>query len=206
MAKRDNMPALPLFVDDYEAATAHLSLAEDGAYMRLLRLCWRQTEKTIPADDEWIRRKMRVDKSTYGRVVKPILEEFFTRRRGRLFQKRLVSESVFLDELKQVRSAAGKLGGAASALKRRQKRGSKATSKHAANGEAKSNPHTHTHIKPPLSPLEKPTTNGSGGEDLETVAWRVKRGVTPYPALDRVREAIDAGLLTADEASERGLL
>ena len=31
-------PYFPLHVADYEAKTAHLTIEEDGAYMRLLRL------------------------------------------------------------------------------------------------------------------------------------------------------------------------
>ena len=31
------LPYFPYYVDDYEADTAHLTIAEDGAYIRLLR-------------------------------------------------------------------------------------------------------------------------------------------------------------------------
>lgn len=33
------LPYFPLYVDDYEADTPHLTLEEDGAFSRLLRLC-----------------------------------------------------------------------------------------------------------------------------------------------------------------------
>lgn len=200
-----NLPKMPLFIDDYDAATAHLSLEEDGAYLRLLRICWRMPRCTIPNDPEWIRRKMRVDKKTYDRVVAPIIKEFFRRNRGRLYQKRLMSEFVYVDEVSSARSMAGKKGGTNSALKKREKRSSKATGLLPANGQQKASTHTHTHLNP-LTPLGKPTTNGPGGENLETVAWRVRGGIVPYPPPDLIRQAIDAGLLTEDEARERGVL
>ena len=35
------VPYFPLYIADYDSKTAHLTLEEDGAYLRLLRLCWR---------------------------------------------------------------------------------------------------------------------------------------------------------------------
>ncbi len=85
-----DLPYMPLYIRDYEGDTAHLSIEEDGAYNRLLRLCWRTPGCSIPDDATWIRRKMRVDEATYDRVVAPILEEFFTVSRGRWSQKKQI--------------------------------------------------------------------------------------------------------------------
>jgi uncharacterized protein YdaU (DUF1376 family) len=123
----DRLPSLPLFVDDYEGATAHLTLEEDGAYMRLLRLCWRTPKCSIPDDPEWIMRRLRVDQKTYDRVVVPLISEFFKRSRGRLFQKRLVQEFVYAVERKTKRKEAGKKGGSAKALKNNEKESSNAS-------------------------------------------------------------------------------
>jgi uncharacterized protein YdaU (DUF1376 family) len=122
-----SFPSLPLFVDDFEAATVHLSLEEDGAYNRLLRLNWRQSDCSIPADDEWITRRMRVDSETYHRVVKPILAEFFTRSRGRWFQKRLREEHAFVRARTDARAEAGRRGGNAKAAKTKETPPSNAT-------------------------------------------------------------------------------
>lgn len=111
------VPSLPLFVDDYEAAAAHLTLEEDGAYLRLLRLCWRTPGCSIPADPQWIARKMRVDDATFERVIAPIIREFFNRSRGRLFQKRLRAEFGYVSELSRARKEAGKRGGLSKAQK-----------------------------------------------------------------------------------------
>lgn len=122
-----DLPSLPLFVDDYEAATAHLSLEEDGAYSRLIRLCWRTPGCSIPVDTSWIIRHMRCDTETYHRVVFPVLSEFFTRNRSRWFQKRLREEHAYVTDIVGKRRAAGRKGGTAKALKYKKNVSSKPT-------------------------------------------------------------------------------
>jgi uncharacterized protein YdaU (DUF1376 family) len=101
----------PFYPSDYEADTPHLSLEEDGAYNRLLRLCWMTPGCSIPDDKTWIMRRLRVDAETYDRVVAVVLAEFFKRRRGRLYSPRL--STLFQETLdaKNRRSKAGKKGG-----------------------------------------------------------------------------------------------
>lgn len=107
-----SLPYLPLYVADFEADTAHLTVEEDGAYNRLLRLCWRTPGCSIPDDEAWIRRRMRVDQETYERVVRPVLEEFFTRRKGRLHNARLTAEFERANATSKRRAEAGRKGGA----------------------------------------------------------------------------------------------
>lgn len=123
----DRISHMPLFVDDYEGATAHLTLEEDGAYNRLLRLCWRQPDCSIPADKAWIIRLMRCDEATYERVVLPILKEFFTRAKSRWFQKRLREEHAYVVAVSSARREAGRKGGKAKSLKLNKTEASKAT-------------------------------------------------------------------------------
>lgn len=106
-----SIPYIPLYVADYEADTAHLSIEEDGAYTRLLRLCWRTPGCSVPADREWIMRRMRVDHMTFTRVVEPIIAEFFRTEKGRVFSPRLVAEYNRITETSRKRSDAGKKGG-----------------------------------------------------------------------------------------------
>lgn len=108
---------LPLYVDDYEAATAHLTPAEDGVYSRLLRLCWRTPGCSLPNDDAWIARKIRLSASDYAKIAKPVIDEFFKVQRGRLVQKRLKAEYDDISRKKSARVNAGKMGGTAKALK-----------------------------------------------------------------------------------------
>lgn len=110
-------PYIPLYVDDYDAATAHLTIEEDGAYSRLIRLCWRTPGCSLPNDNTWIARKIRLSESDFERVARPVIEEFFTLSRGRLTQKRLKAEYDDISRKKAARKQAGKKGGDAKAQK-----------------------------------------------------------------------------------------
>ena len=121
------LPILPLWVNKYDGKTGHLSLEEDGAYMRLLRLCWKTPGCRIPADGKWVQRMMRVDEATYERVVKPILEEFFERKQGYWQSLRLLDEYERAWNMKRARAEAGSKGGKAKALKDKDEEPSKAT-------------------------------------------------------------------------------
>jgi len=105
-----SVPYFPLYVADYEADTAHLSLEEDGCYTRLLRLCWRTPGCSIPNDPKWIARMMRVTWECYERVVAPILSEFFQLRHNRYFSPRLQKEYERIANTSKARSVAGKSG------------------------------------------------------------------------------------------------
>ena len=102
---------MPLYVADYDADTAHLTLAEDGAYSRLLRLSWRTPGCTMPEDDDWIMRRMRVDREEFDRLIKPIISEFFSVKKGRVFSARLQHEFERINATSKMRSIAGKKGG-----------------------------------------------------------------------------------------------
>ena len=112
-----SLPYLPLFVDDYEAATAHLTLMEDGIYTRLLRLCWRTPRCRLPADMDWIARKIRIQSDEETAAMKSVISEFFTTRRGFIFSKRLSAEYERICASVQRLSEAGKSGARAKALK-----------------------------------------------------------------------------------------
>lgn len=107
-----SLPYIPLYVADYEADTAHLTIEEDGAYNRLLRLCWRTPGCSVPDDPKWIMRKMRVSADDYYRVVEPVIGEFFTRGMGRVFSARLQAEMEKAEASHKARSDAGKAGNA----------------------------------------------------------------------------------------------
>jgi uncharacterized protein YdaU (DUF1376 family) len=106
-----SIPYMPLYCGDYEADTAHLTIEEDGAYMRLLRLCWRSPGCCVPNDPAWIMRKMRVDAETYERTVAPIISEFFKIEKAKVYSPRLSAEHARISDTFEKRSAAGKKGG-----------------------------------------------------------------------------------------------
>ncbi len=122
--REKRFPALPLFVDDFEAATVHLSLAEDGAYNRLMRLIWRSSLCSVPNDPDWIRRRMRASQDEYDSVIEPVIAEFFYVKKDRLFQKRLLKEREFISK----KIIAGKKGGDANALNYKDQNGVSASS------------------------------------------------------------------------------
>ena len=120
-------PYIPLYVDDFDAATPHLSAEEDGVYNRLLRLSWRTPGCSLPVDDTWIARKIRLSTDDFERVARPLLDEFFTVSRGRYVQRRLKREYDTISRKKTARKLAGKKGGEAKALKVQEKSPSNAT-------------------------------------------------------------------------------
>ena len=144
------IPYIPLYVADYEADTAHLTIEEDGAYNRLLRLCWRSPGCSLPDDPKWIMRKMRVTPDDYYRVVEPLLDEFFTRGMGRVFSARLQREQQRIEETSRKRSEAGQKGGRPAKILKNNK-----TCKSLAKAKEK---HLEPELKPELKEGEIPQT------------------------------------------------
>lgn len=122
-----SLPYFNLYPRDFEADTSHLTLEEDGAYNRLLRLCWMTPGCSLPDDDAWIMRRMRVDAETYERVVKVVLAEFFKRSGGRVANARLAREHIASSQSHERRVNAGKSGGKAKAAKTKENEPSNAT-------------------------------------------------------------------------------
>lgn len=112
-----SLPYFPMFPADFEAKTSHLSLAEDGAYNRLLRICWMSPGCTIPNDEAWIFRRCRAHSEPEREAVRAVLAEFFTATAGRLSNARLLKEWNAANEAYSKRANAGSKGGKAKALK-----------------------------------------------------------------------------------------
>lgn len=108
----------PFYAERYEADTAHLSMLEDGAYNRLLRLCWRSPGCKIPDDKPWVYRQMRVTSDAERAAIDTVLAEYFTRGRGKLWSAKLLKVYVQVSVAHLRKSEAGKQGAAAKALKK----------------------------------------------------------------------------------------
>lgn len=106
-----SLPYFNMYPADFEADTSHLTLEEDGAYNRLLRLMWMTPGCSLPNDDAWIARRMRCDAATFERVVKPLISEFLTIENGRVFSPRLSREAMLSEQAHQRRVEAGSKGG-----------------------------------------------------------------------------------------------
>ena len=100
-------PHFPLFPDAYLADTAHLSLEEHGAYLKLLMLAWRHPSCSIPDDDKQLARMVGVSPRVWRRL-RPTVMEFWTAQDGRLVQKRLTRERVIVARQRQQKVTAGK--------------------------------------------------------------------------------------------------
>ncbi|URC15551.1 hypothetical protein DB2_49 [Octadecabacter Antarctic DB virus 2] len=124
-----SLPYFPMFPTDFEAKTSHLTLAEDGAYNRLLRLMWMTPGCSLPDDDKWIMRRMRVDQSTFDDVVLIVIDEFCTRENGRVSNAKLTRVFASSNDAHQKRVSAGSKGGKAKSLKTNNPTPSNATAK-----------------------------------------------------------------------------
>jgi uncharacterized protein YdaU (DUF1376 family) len=119
----------PLYPDDFEADTAHLTLCEDGAFNRLLRLCWRTPGCSVPSDRAWVYRRLRANTEADQTVVETVIAEFFVTENGRLSNARLTKEWLAANEAHKRRKSAGAKGGKAKALKTNETEPSNATTK-----------------------------------------------------------------------------
>jgi uncharacterized protein YdaU (DUF1376 family) len=110
-------PYIPFYIDDFDAATAHLTAAEEGVYMRLIKMAWRSASCSILDDLDNIARKCRVPKSE----VEPILKEFFVLKKKMWVQKRLLEEFSSILKKSNVKSEAGKKSAEIKRLKKQEK-------------------------------------------------------------------------------------
>lgn len=106
-----------MYPSDFEAKTSHLTIAEDGAYNRLLRICWMTPGCTMPADEAWIMRRARAHNDAEKETVRAVLAEFFKVVGGRYSNARLTREWLAANEAHEKRKKAGAKGGKSKALK-----------------------------------------------------------------------------------------
>ena len=166
-----SLPYFPLYPSDFEAKTSHLTISEDGAYNRLLRVCWMTPGCSMPADEAWIMRRVRAHTEDEKEAVRAVLDEFFTVKGGRYSNARLTKEWLAANEAHDRRKNAGSKGGKAKSLK----------TLAAASSNAKAmlkqpEPEPEPYIKE-----EEPKGSLSSGDDLG--------GAKPF---DEITEAVKA--------------
>lgn len=81
----------PHHIGDYSKDTSHLSMVEDGAYRRLMDICY-ATEKPLPLEPRAVYRLARATSTTERKAVDTVLSEFFERREDGWHQKRIDEE------------------------------------------------------------------------------------------------------------------
>jgi len=124
-----SLPYFPMYPTDFEAKTSHLTLIEDGAYNRLLRLCWMTPGCSLPDDEAWIMRRVRARTDDEIAAVRIVLAEFFQLENGRLHQAKLTRIWREAHDAHQRRVNAGSSGGKSKALKIKETMPSNATAK-----------------------------------------------------------------------------
>lgn len=93
-------------IGDYDSATAHLSVLEDGIYSRMLRLYYR-TEQALPLDVRQICRLIRAASKQERDAVNDMLAEFFEKRDDGFHQVRCDEEiGRFHDKQRKARASA----------------------------------------------------------------------------------------------------
>lgn len=80
-----------LHIGDYEADTAHLSMLEDAAYGRMMRIYYR-TERPLPVDVKQVCRLVRATSKPERDAVQQVLSEFFELREDGWHQGRCDAE------------------------------------------------------------------------------------------------------------------
>ena len=92
MSKR-RLPYMPLWVDDYQRDTRHLTTEEHGAYLLLLMAAWASPTNSLPDDDDMLARVAGVSLARW-RKMKAIVMAFWSLdgRSKRWAQKRLKKE------------------------------------------------------------------------------------------------------------------
>jgi len=110
------LPYFSFYTKDFVAATAGMSCAEVGAYIRLLAFAWgAEPEGTIPDNaDEQLRRIAGADKDEWHQIKGAVLAKFEKDERfeGRLMNKRLRITFEEVEEHKEKQSVRGRKGAA----------------------------------------------------------------------------------------------
>ena len=159
------------YIGDYQRHTGHLTLAQDGAYRRLMDHYY-STEEPLPADPSALYRICGAMEKAERQAVDSVVKQFFTTHEGRLHHQRVDEEISIAQEkianLKENAANGGKQSGKARASKKEanaspnaQANASNNRSKSEANDEAKTN------NKSVVSSQTKP----NGLENITLPAW-----------------------------------
>jgi uncharacterized protein YdaU (DUF1376 family) len=172
-----SLPYFPMFPTDFEAKTSHLTMIEDGAYNRLLRICWMTPGCSMPNDEAWIMRRARAQNDIEKDAVRNVLIEFFTVENGRYSNARLHKEWLAANEAHERRKSAGSKGGLAKPKKAKVKTPSNAVAK-PKQPEPEPEPYIigDTNVSPAISPASEAVQVYN--EVATNVGWPVVQKMT----------------------------
>jgi len=115
------LPYFPFYVSDFKGATDYLDLEDVGLYVRMLCLLWETPTCSFPNDFNLIKKRLLIKDNDFDARLKIILKDFFTLKRGKYTQKRLMQEYVKANDTFNKYSNAGKKGAKAKSLKSKKK-------------------------------------------------------------------------------------
>lgn len=103
-------PAFQLYAQDWFVGTSHLTLEEQGAYLRLL--CRQWVDGPLPNDSRALARMVSAKQRLFDTVIWPALSPFFpTLDTGRLANPRLEKERVKQEAYRARQAVAGRISG-----------------------------------------------------------------------------------------------
>lgn len=111
-------PYMPIYVGDYLRDTQHLSTEQHGAYLLLLLTMW-SNGGTLPNDPTKLARIARVNPRRWHLICADVMA-FFQVDEFLVSQKRLLRELQKATSISEIRSASGKAGVKAKALKNKE--------------------------------------------------------------------------------------
>jgi len=143
------LPYFPFYVSDFKGATDYLDLEDVGLYVRMLCLLWETPTCSFPNDFNLIKKRLLIKNNDFDARLKIILKDFFTLKRGKYIQKRLMQEYVKANDTFNKYSNAGKKGAEAKSLKSKKKcfNDEQAMNKHSLSDEQASKPISKSIIK-----------------------------------------------------------
>lgn len=109
------IPYFPFYPSDYLADTAHLTTEQHGAYLLLLITAWQRGGR-LPADPKKLARIARVSPRRWHLIEEDVLE-FFEEEDDQIVSRRMERDYQKAVSKSEKRSASGKRGGHAKALK-----------------------------------------------------------------------------------------
>lgn len=101
-------PAMPFWFDAYWLDCSHLSDAEHGRYLLIMKELWTAPKQRIPNDDQWLSRRFRRNVDAIRSEIKPILKEFCECDGNWWSQGRLNDEFAYVNKMSAKQSARAK--------------------------------------------------------------------------------------------------
>ena len=197
-------PALPLWTDAYIADTADLTPGQNGVYLMLLIVAWRDRDNSLPDDMAKLARSVRVGPAEFRRRYQgQVLERFWTLVESRWRNKKLDDVRGRVRRLHEQKSNAGRAS-ARSRAKTLESNGSDSTN--VATGSYSENPNnspTSPATRTPARSGDKSlNSNDPDPTDVDLTKTKESKGRPPAGPLDsrtpmpaRVRDAPTPGPL-----------